>query len=98
MTSLKSSTFLFAAFAPAPVSREAVSRPLITRCKTPTLKNEMNFSWESISLRAADVDFTRHVVQSTLSQSSVSRLEKRQGLEASGVVFNENIWTCRLPI
>ena len=31
MTSLKSSTLLFAAFAPAPVSSEAVSRPLITR-------------------------------------------------------------------
>ena len=60
MTSLKSSTLLFAALAPAPASRDAVSRPLITRVSTPTLKNEMNFSWASISLRAADVDFTRH--------------------------------------
>ena len=98
MTSLRSSTLLLAALAPAPVSSEAVSRPLMTRVKTPTLKNEMNFSWASISLRAADVDFTRHVVQSTLSQSSVSRFEKRHGRDASGVVFNENIWTCRLPI
>ena len=79
MTSLRSSTLLLAAFAPAPVSSEAVSRPLITRVKTPTLKNEMNFSWASISLRAADVDFTRHVVQSTLSQSSVSRSGEEAG-------------------
>ena len=88
---------LLAAFAPAPVSSEALSRPLITRWRTPTLKNEMNFSWASISLRAADVDFTRHVEHSTLSQSRVSRLEKRQGRDASGVVFSENICTCRLP-
>ena len=33
-----------AAFAPAPVSSEEVSRPLITRVKTPTLKKLMNFS------------------------------------------------------
>ena len=79
MTSLRSSTLSLAAFAPAPVSSEAVSRPLITRVKTPTLKNEMNFSWASISLRAADVDFTRHVVQSTLSQSRVSRLGEKAG-------------------
>ena len=52
MTSLRSSTLLLAAFAPAPVSSEAVSRPLITRVSTPTLKNEMNFSCASISLRA----------------------------------------------
>ena len=58
------------------VSREAVSRPLITRCKTLTLKKEMNFSWESISLRAAEVDFTRHVVHNTISQSRVSRFER----------------------
>ena len=58
MTSLRSSTLLFAALAPAPVSSEAVSRPLITRVSTPTLKKEMNFSCASISLRAADVDFT----------------------------------------
>ncbi len=38
MTSLRSSTLLLAAFAPAPVSSEAVSRPLITRVSTPTLK------------------------------------------------------------
>ena len=52
MTSLRSSTLLLAAFAPAPVSSDAVSRPLITRVSTPTLKNEMNFSCASISLRA----------------------------------------------
>ena len=82
-----------AAFAPAPVSSEAVSRPLITRVITPTLKNEMNFSCASISLRAADVDFTRHVEHSTLSQSSASKPEKRHGLDASGMVFSENICT-----
>jgi len=54
MTSLKSSTLLFVAFAPAPVSSETVSRPLITRWRTPTLKKEMNFSWLSISLLAAE--------------------------------------------
>ncbi len=79
MTSLRSSTLLLAALAPAPVSSEAVSRPLITRVKTPTLKNEMNFSWASISLRAADVDFTRHVEHSTLSQSRVSRAGEEAG-------------------
>ena len=98
MTSLRSSTLLLAALAPAPVSSEAVSRPLIRRVSTPTLKKEMNFSWASISLRAADVDFTRHVEHTTLSQSNVSRPENRQGRDASGVVFSENIWTCRLPI
>ena len=97
MTSLKSSTLLFAALAPAPVSSDAVSRPLITRVSTPTLKNEMNFSWASISLRAADADFTRHDEHSTLSQSRENRPEKRHGLDASGVVFSENIWTWRLP-
>ena len=78
---------LFAALAPAPVSSEAVSRPLITRVSTPTLKNEMNFSWASISWRAAAVDFGRQDVHRTLSQSSVSRPEKRQGRDASGVVL-----------
>ena len=97
MTSLRSSTLLLAAFAPAPVSSEAVSRPLITRVSTPTLKNEMNFSCASISLRAEEVDFTLHVEHRTLSQSSLSRPEKRHGLEASGVVFSENICTWRLP-
>ena len=97
MTSLRSSTLVLAALAPAPVSSEAVSRPLITRVKTPTLKNEMNFSCASISLRAAAVDLTRHVEHSTLSQSSVSRPENRQGRDASGVVFRENICTWRLP-
>ena len=61
MTRLKSSTLLLAAFAPAPVSSEAVSRPLITRVKTPTLKKEMNFSCASISLRAAVADLGRQV-------------------------------------
>ncbi len=75
----------------------SVSRPLITRCSTPTLKKEMNFSWASISLRAADVDFGRHVEHSTLSQSRVSKPENRHGRDASGVVLSENIWTCRLP-
>src|ERR1700761_2733806 len=42
MTWLRSSTFAFAAFAPAPVSSEAVSLPLSTRLKTPTLKKLMN--------------------------------------------------------
>ena len=82
---------LLAALAPAPVSSEAVSRPLIRRVSTPTLKKEMNFSWASISLRAADVDFTRHVDHTTLSQSRVSRPENRHGRDASGVVFSENI-------
>jgi hypothetical protein len=41
---------------------------------------------------------TRHVEHRTLSQSRVSRPENRQGRDASGVVFRENIWTCRLPI
>ncbi len=93
MTSLRSSTLASAAFAPAPVSSDAVSRPLITRVRTPTLKKEMNFSWASISLRAAAVDFGRQVEHRTLSQSSVSKPENRQGREASGVVFRENIWT-----
>ena len=84
---------MFAALAPAPVSSDAVSRPLMTRVSTPTLKNEMNFSWASISLRAADVDFGRHVEHRMLSQSSVIRPENRQGRDASGVVFSENIWT-----
>ncbi len=75
----------------------SVSRPLMTRVSTPTLKNEMNFSCASISLRAAAVDFRRHVEHRTLSQSSVSRPENRHGRDASGVVFSENIWTCRLP-
>ncbi len=97
MTSLRSSTLLLAALAPAPDSKEAVSRPLITRVKTPTLKNEMNFSCASISLRAEEVDFTLHVEHKTLSQSSVSKFEKRHGRDASGVVFKENIWICRLP-
>src|SRR6266478_3881863 len=97
MTSLRSSTLLLAAFAPAPVSSDAVSRPLITRVSTPTLKNEMNFSWASISPRAADEDFGRHDEHNTLSQSSVSKPEKRHGLDASGVVFRENICTWRLP-
>src|SRR6185312_6903929 len=97
MTSLRSSTLLFAAFAPAPVSSDAVSRPLITRVSTPTLKKEMNFSCASISRRAAALDFGRHVEQRMLSQSSVSRLEKRHGLDASGVVFRENNCTYRLP-
>ena len=97
MTSLRSSTLLFAALAPAPVSREAVSLPLITRLMTPTLKKEMNFSCASISLRVAAVDFGLQVVQSTASQSSCSRLEKRQGREASVVVLREKIWTWRLP-
>jgi hypothetical protein len=57
----------------------------------------MNFSWASISLRAADADFTRHVEQRTLSQSNVSKPENKQGRDASGVVFSENIWTCRWP-
>jgi hypothetical protein len=35
---------MFATFAPALVSSDAVSRPLITRVRTPTLKKEMNFS------------------------------------------------------
>ena len=52
----------------------------MTRVSTPTLKNEMNFSWASISLRAAAVDFGRHVEHRTLSQSSVVRPENRQGL------------------
>ena len=84
---------LLAAFAPAPVSSDALSRPLITRWSTPTLKKEMNFSCASISLRAADVDFTLHVEHRTLSQSKVSRPEKMQGRDASGVVLSENIWT-----
>src|SRR3979490_2703355 len=91
MTSLRSSTLLFAALAPAPVSSDAVSRPLITRVSTPTLKNEMYFSWASISLRAADVDFPRHDEHSTLSQSRENRPVKRHGLDASGVVLRENI-------
>ena len=33
------------------------------------------------------MDLTRHVEHSTLSQSSVSRPEKRQGRDASGVGF-----------
>ena len=98
MTSLKSSTALFAAFAPAPVSSEAVSRPLITRVSTPTLKKEMNFSCWSISRRAEAVDFTRQLEHRRLSQSSVSRSEKRPGRDASGVAWSENICTARLPI
>ncbi len=97
ITSLRSSMLLFAAFAPAPVSREAVSRPLITLLRTPTLKKEMNFSWASISLRAAAADFTRHVEQRTLSQSRVSKAENWQGRDASGVVIRENICIWRLP-
>jgi len=93
MTSLRSSTLLLAALAPAPVSSDAASLPLMTRCRTPTLKNDMNFSWASISLRAADVDFTLQVEHRTLSQSKVSRPEKMQGRDASGVVLSENIWT-----
>jgi hypothetical protein len=57
----------------------------------------MNFSWASISLRAADADFTRHEEHNTLSQSRENRPEKRHGLDASGVVFSENICTWRLP-
>ena len=97
MTSPKSSTWVLAARAPAPVSSDAKSRPLMTRVKTPTLKKEMNFSWASISLRAAVVDFGRHVEQRMLSQSSAVRPEKRHGLDASGVVLSENICTYRLP-
>jgi hypothetical protein len=74
-----------------------VSRPLITLLSTPTLKKEMNFSCWSISLRAADADFTRHVEHRTESQSIVIKPEKRHGRDASGVVLSENIWTNRLP-
>ena len=84
---------MLAALAAAPISSEAESLPLMTRCRTPTLKKDMNFSWASISLRAADVDFPRHVEHRTLSQSKVSRPEKMQGRDASGVVVSENIWT-----
>ena len=63
----------------------------MTRVSTPTLKNEMNFSWASISLRAAVVDFGRHVEHNTLSQSRVIKPENRHGRDASGVVFSENI-------
>ena len=69
----------------------------MTRVSTPTLKKEMNFSWASISLRAAAVDFGRHVEQRTQSQSSVVRPENRHGRDASGVVFSENIWTYLPP-
>jgi hypothetical protein len=55
MTSLRSSTLLFAAFAPAPVSSEAVSRPAHHPRQHPDLEEQMNFSWASISLRAAEV-------------------------------------------
>ena len=91
MTSPKSSTCVLAARAPAPVSSDAVSRPLITRVSTPTLKNEMNFSWASISPLAAAVDLGRQVVNRMLSQSSAMSPENRQGRDASGVVFRENI-------
>jgi hypothetical protein len=89
---------VFAARAPAPVSSDAVSCPLITRVNTPTLKKEMNFSWASISLRAAVVDFGRHVEHRMLSQSRVIRPENRHGLDASGAVFSENICTYLRPM
>src|SRR6201999_2628289 len=78
MTSLKSSTATFAAFAPAPVSSEAVSLPAITRDRTPTLKKLMNFSCWSISCLAVAVDFGRQVVHRILLQSSLRRSVKRQ--------------------
>ena len=49
--------------------------------------------WSDRRVRAAAVDFTRHVEHRTLSQSKVSRPEKMQGRDASGVVLSENIWT-----
>jgi putative transposase len=60
---------------------------LVAELSTPAWKNEMNFSWASISLRAADADFTRHDEHGTLSQSRENKPEKRHGLDASGVVF-----------
>ena len=53
----------------------------------------MNFSWFSISFRAAAPDFGRQLVQSTLSQSSVIRPENWQGRDVSGVFMRENICT-----
>jgi len=68
-----------------------VSLPLIKRLRTPTLKNEMNFSCAEISDRAADADFGLQLVHRTLSQSSVIKPENWHGLEISGVFIRENI-------
>ena len=56
----------------------------MTRVSTPTLKNEMNFSCASISLRAAAVDFGRQVVHITLSQSSVESFAEQAGPRCLG--------------
>ena len=55
MTSLRSSTLMFAAFAPAPVSSEAVSRPLITRVRHADLEkgDELLLRVDLLASRAA---------------------------------------------
>ena len=97
ITSLRSSTLISAALAPAPPSRDAVFFPAITRESTPILKKLMNFSCCEISERAAAIDLGFQLVHRTLSQSSVISPENWQGREISGVVIRENNWTNRFP-
>jgi len=56
MTSPRSSTCVFAAPRSGPGFKRRRIAPAMTRVSTPTLKNDMNFSWASISPLAAAVD------------------------------------------
>ena len=78
MTSLKSSTLIFAAFAPAPVSSEAVVAPAHDARQDAHLEERDELLLRvNLACVPRTLDFTRHVEQRTLSQSSDNKPEKK---------------------